>query len=86
MMDPIFIIGIVFLVLGAGFGGYVVLHKQMVMVPLEEQEKAELELMTCDEIKLKHEQGQYWSFTNWKIADAKVKSCAGITAPTSGGH
>lgn len=74
-MDPIFIIGIAFLVLGAGFGGYVVMHKQTVMVPLEDQERAEIELMNCDEVKLKHEMGQYWSFTNWKIADAKVKSC-----------
>jgi len=74
-MDPIFIIGIAFLVLGAGFGGYVVLHKQMVMVPLEEQERIDIEQMNCDQIKEKHEGGQYWSFTNWKIADAKVRSC-----------
>lgn len=74
-MNPIFIIGIVFLVLGAAFGGYVVIHKQMVMVPLEEQERAEIERMNCDQIKEKHELGEYWSFTNWKIADSKVKSC-----------
>jgi hypothetical protein len=70
-----FIIAIVFLVLGASLGGFVILHKQMVMVPLEAQEKAEIENMTCEEIKMKHELGQYWSFTNWKIANAKVKAC-----------
>jgi hypothetical protein len=45
------------------------------MVPLEMQEKAEIESMSCDEVKVKHELGQYWSFTNWKIANQKVKSC-----------
>jgi hypothetical protein len=75
MADPMFIIAIVFLVLGASLGGYVVYHKQIVMVPLEMQEKAEIESMSCDEVKVKHELGQYWSFTNWKIANQKVKSC-----------
>lgn len=76
MADPIFIIGITFLVLAASLGGFVVYHKQTVMVPLEMQEKAEIEAMNCDEVKQKHELGQYWSFTNWKIANAKVKACA----------
>lgn len=75
MMDPMFIIPIVFLVLGAALGGYVIYHKQVVMVPLEIQEKAEIEAMNCDEIKIKHELGQYWSFENWKIANAKVAAC-----------
>jgi hypothetical protein len=75
MADPMFIIAIVFLVLGAGLGGYVVLHKQIVMDPLESQEKAEIEAMNCEEVKIKHELGQYWSFDNWKIANAKVKAC-----------
>ncbi|HXG14069.1 MAG TPA: hypothetical protein VNK25_02965 [Candidatus Nitrosotenuis sp.] len=76
MADPMFVIPLVFLVLGAGLGGYVVYHKQTVMVPLEMQEKAEIEAMNCEEVKIKHELGQYWSFTNWKIANEKVKSCA----------
>jgi hypothetical protein len=76
MADPMFVIALVFLVLGAALGGYVVYHKQTVMVPLEMQEKAEIEAMNCEEIKLKHELGQYWSFTNWKIANEKVKSCS----------
>ncbi|MEM3064982.1 MAG: hypothetical protein QW177_06375 [Candidatus Nitrosotenuis sp.] len=76
MADPMFVIPLVFLVLGAGLGGYVVYHKQTVMVPLEMQEKAEIEAMNCEEIKIKHELGQYWSFNNWKIANEKVKSCA----------
>lgn len=76
MADPMFIIPIVFLVLGAGMAGYVIYHKQTVMVPLEMQEKAEIEAMNCEEVKLKHELGQYWSFNNWKIADKKVKACA----------
>jgi hypothetical protein len=75
MMDPIFIIGITFLVFASALGGYVVYHKQTVMVPLEMQEKAEIENMSCDEVKLKHEQGKYWSFNNWKIANAKVHAC-----------
>lgn len=75
MMNPIFIIGIAFLVLGGGFGGYVVIHKVLVMDPLEIQEKQEIEQMTCEEIKIKHEGEQYWSFDNWKIGAAKVKSC-----------
>lgn len=75
MMDPMFIIPIVFLVLGAALGGYVIYHKQVVMVPLEIQEKAEIEAMNCDEIKIKHELGQYWSLENWKIANAKVAAC-----------
>jgi hypothetical protein len=75
MMDPIFIIGIAFLVLGAGFGGYVVLHKHLVMDPLEQQEKEEIMQMNCEQVKMKHEKEEYWSFDNWKIAAAKVKSC-----------
>ena len=75
MMDPIFIIGITFLVLASALGGYVVYHKEIVMTPLEMQEKAEIEGMSCEEIKEKHELGQYWSFTNWRIADDKVKAC-----------
>ena len=71
-----FIIPLVFLVLGASLGGYVVYHKQVVMVPLEMQEKVEIEAMNCDEIRVKHELGQYWSFTNWKIANEKVKACS----------
>lgn len=85
MMDPIFIIGIAFLVLGGAFGGYVVYHKVTVMDPLEAQEKAEIEGMSCDQVKVKHELGQYWSFKNWKLANEKVMSCTGATAPT-GGH
>jgi hypothetical protein len=76
MMDPMFIIAIVFLVVGGAFGGYVVYHKEIVMRPLETQEKADIDGMTCDQIKLKHETGQYWSFKNWRIADAKVKACS----------
>ncbi len=71
-----FIIPLVFLVLGASLGGYVIYHKQTVMVPLEMQEKAEIEAMNCEEVKIKHELGQYWSFTNWKIANEKVKACS----------
>jgi hypothetical protein len=76
MADPIFIIGITFLVLAASLGGFVVYHKQTTMVPLEMQERVEIEAMSCEEIKVKHELGQYWSFNNWKIANAKVKACA----------
>lgn len=75
MANPIFIIGITFLVIGASIAGFVVYHKHTVMVPLEAQEKQQIEDMTCDEVKLKHEQGKYWSFDNWKIADAKVHAC-----------
>jgi hypothetical protein len=75
MMDPIFIIGITFLVLAGALGGYVVYHKETVMTPLEMQEKAEIESMSCEEIKVKHELGQYWSFRNWRIADDKVTAC-----------
>jgi hypothetical protein len=45
------------------------------MVPLEMQEKAEIESMNCEEIEKKHELGQYWSFHNWKIANEKVQIC-----------
>ena len=76
MADPIFIIGITFLVVGASIAGFVVYHKNTVMVPLEMQEKKQIEDMTCDEVKLKHEQGRYWSFDNWKIANAKVLKCS----------
>lgn len=75
MMDPMFVIPLVFLVLGAALGGYVIYHKQVVMVPLEMQEKAEIETMNCEQVKTKHELGQYWSFDNWKIANAKVDAC-----------
>jgi hypothetical protein len=75
-MDPIFIIGITFLVLGSALAGVVVIHKETVMVPLEMQEKAEIESMNCQQIEEKHQLGQYWSFNNWKIADAKVKACS----------
>jgi len=74
MMDPIFIIAIVFLFIGAAFAGFVVYHKQSVMVPLEMKEKADIEAMNCDDLKLKHEGGQYWSFKNWRIADTKIKT------------
>jgi len=75
MMNPIYIIALVFLVLGAALAGFVVYHKQTVMVPLEMQEKAEIESMNCEEIEKKHELGQYWSFHNWKIANEKVQIC-----------
>jgi hypothetical protein len=74
-MNPIYIIAVVFLVLGASLGGFVVYHKVTVMVPLEMQEKAEIEAMNCEEVEHKHELAQYWSFKNWKIADAKVQVC-----------
>lgn len=74
-MNPIYIVAIVFLVLGSTFAGYVVFHKQTVMTPLVNAERAEIESMNCDQVKLKHEGGQYWSFKNWKIANAKVKAC-----------
>lgn len=74
MMDPVFIIAIVFLFVGATFAGFVVYHKQTVMVPLEMKEKADIEAMNCDDLKLKHEGAQYWSFKNWKIANNKINT------------
>ncbi len=75
MMNPIYIIAIVFLVLGAALGGFVVYHKQVVMVPLEMQEKSEIEAMNCEQVEQKHELAQYWSFDNWKVANEKVLAC-----------
>lgn len=75
MVDPIFVIGIIFLVLASGIGGYVVYHKEMVMKPLILAEQAEIENMTCEEIDAKHASGQYWSFKNWRLGDDKVKAC-----------
>ena len=51
MMDPIFIIAIVFLVVGGAFAGYVVYHKTTVIRPLEiseHDEVMECYLMTGD--------------------------------------
>jgi hypothetical protein len=75
MMNPIYIIAITFLVLGAALGGFVVYHKQVVMIPLEMQEKAEIEAMNCEQVEHKHELAQYWSFENWKVANEKVLVC-----------
>lgn len=88
MMDPIFIIAIVFLFVGSTFAGFVVYHKQTVMNPLEVKEKAEIEAMNCDDLKLKHEGAQYWSFTNWKIANTKICSCPNPPpqCTSTGGH
>ncbi|MBI5146552.1 MAG: hypothetical protein HZA84_04960 [Thaumarchaeota archaeon] len=74
-MDPIFIIGIVFLVLASSIGAYVVYHKEVVMKPLILQESAEIDAASCDEIKKKHELGQYWALSNYRQAAAKVASC-----------
>lgn len=84
-MDPIFIIAIVFLVVGGAFGGYVVYHKETVIKPLEIQEREDVAGMTCDELKIKHEKGQYWSFKNWKMANDKLCACPGAECG-GGGH
>lgn len=78
MMDPIFIIAIVFLVLGGAFAGYIVYHKEAVIKPLEIKEHQEVMAMSCDDLKLKHEKGEYWSFTNWKYANKKLCTCPGV--------
>jgi len=74
-MDPIFIIGIAFLILASSIGAYVVYHKEMVMKPLILGEKAEIADASCDEIKKKHELGQYWALSNYRLAAAKVSAC-----------
>ena len=74
-MNAIYIIAVVFLVLGASLAGFVVYHKQTVMVPLEMQERAEIEAMNCEQVEHKHELAQYWSFDNWKVANEKVLVC-----------
>ena len=74
-MDPIFIIGIVFLVLASSIGAYVVYHKEMVMKPLILGERADIADASCDEIKKKHELGQYWALSNYRLAAAKVSAC-----------
>jgi len=84
-MDPIFIVAIVFLVLGSAFGGYVVYHKETVIRPLEIAEHEAVAEMSCDELRLKHEGGQYWSFNNWKMANTKMCSCPNPPPQCSGG-
>lgn len=84
-MDPIFIIAIVFLVVGGAFAGYVVYHKETVIRPLEISEHDAVMAMSCDDLKIKHEKGQYWSFKNWKVANTKLCSCPGVECST-GGH
>ncbi|HEY8109344.1 MAG TPA: hypothetical protein VIG05_00560 [Candidatus Nitrosotenuis sp.] len=74
-MDPIFIIGIAFLVLASSIGAYVVYHKEVVMKPLILSEAAEIEAASCDDVKKKHELGQYWALSNYRLAAAKVASC-----------
>lgn len=74
-MDPIFIIGIAFLVVASSIGAYVVYHKEMVMKPLILKEKAEIEADSCDAIKEKHALGQYWALSNYRLAAAKVHAC-----------
>lgn len=85
MMDPIFIIAIVFLFVGSAFAGFVVYHKETVMKPLEIEEKDQIESMGCDDLKLKHEGAQYWSFTNWKLANVKICSCPNPPPQCTGG-
>ena len=75
-MDPIFIIGIVFLVVASTIVGYVMYHKETVMKPLILKEKAEIEAASCDQIKKKHELGQYWALSNFRLAAAKVHACS----------
>lgn len=84
-MHPIFIIAIVFLVIGSAFAGFVVYHKETVVRPLEIAEHDDVSKMSCDDLKIKHEKGQYWSFTNWKAANTKLCSCPGVEC-TTGGH
>ena len=74
-MDPIFIIGIAFLVVASSIGAYVVYHKEVVMKPLILKEKAEIEADSCDVIKEKHALGQYWALSNYRLAAAKVHAC-----------
>jgi hypothetical protein len=74
-MDPIFIIGIVFLVMASSIGAYVVYHKEVVMKPLILGERAEIADASCDEIKKKHELGQYWALSNYRLAAAKISVC-----------
>jgi hypothetical protein len=74
-MDPIFIIGIAFLILASSIGAYVVYHKEVVMKPLILGERAEIADASCDEIKKKHELGQYWALSNFRLAAAKVSAC-----------
>ena len=74
-MDPIFIIGITFLILASSIGAYVVYHKEVVMKPLILGEKAEIADASCDEIKKKHELGKYWALSNYRLAAAKVSAC-----------
>ncbi|MBM2852206.1 MAG: hypothetical protein HW420_753 [Candidatus Nitrosotenuis sp.] len=74
-MDPIFIIGIVFLVMASSIGAYVVYHKEVVMKPLILGERAEIADASCDEIKKKHELGQYWALSNYRLAAAKISAC-----------
>lgn len=74
-MDPIFIIGIVFLVMASSVGAYVVYHKEVVMKPLILGERAEIADASCDEIKKKHELGQYWALSNYRLAAAKISAC-----------
>ncbi|NDB91233.1 MAG: hypothetical protein EB167_00725 [Nitrososphaeria archaeon] len=72
------------MVVGGAFGGYVVYHKETVIRPLEIAEHDAVSKMSCDDLKVKHEKGQYWSFKNWKAANAKLCSCPGVEC--SGGH
>ncbi|MBM3905764.1 MAG: hypothetical protein FJ354_03655 [Thaumarchaeota archaeon] len=85
MMDPIFIVAIVFLVLGGAFGGYVVIHKEIVIKPLEIEEHEIVEKMSCDELSKKHESGQYWSFNNWKLGNSKICGCPNPPPQCTGG-
>jgi hypothetical protein len=85
MMDPIFIVAIVFLVLGGAFGGYVVYHKETVIRPLEIEEHETVEKMTCEELRVKHEGGQYWSFNNWKLGNTKICGCPNPPPQCTGG-
>jgi len=85
MMTPIFIVAIIFLVLGSALAGFVVLHKQTVIKPLEIAEHDAVEKMSCEELRSKHESGQYWSFNNWKLGNTKICGCPNPPPQCSGG-
>ncbi|MBI5698066.1 MAG: hypothetical protein HZC29_06225, partial [Thaumarchaeota archaeon] len=69
----------------SAFAGFVVYHKETVMRPLEIEEKAQIETLGCDDLKIKHEGAQYWSFTNWKLANVKICSCPNPPPQCTGG-
>ena len=61
--------------MASSIGAYVVYHKEVVMKPLILGERAEIADASCDEIKKKHELGQYWALSNYRLAAAKISAC-----------